>query len=112
MNPVNKAQLKEFAKAFARNRLIHDDWAVSGDDKMEQRNIKIALKGAPRAFTPIARNVREQKRIWQLAQDCYDAAADLAILHADLWNWINKGKFDNSFGLHRRDKPRRYRRAR
>ena len=92
-----------------RNRLIHDDWAVSGENKMEQRNIKISLKGKPKAFNPIDRNVRERERIWQLTQDCYAAANELSILHGDLWNWLNKGEFHNTFGLYRRGKPRHYR---
>lgn len=97
-----------------RNRLIHDDWAVGSGEMMEQLDLRISLKPhqarEAKTFNPIRRKPREKQHIWELAQSCYDAAGDLAILHSDLWRWVKDGEFHNTFGLNRRDKPRRYRR--
>lgn len=97
-----------------RNRFVHDSWAMMDETRWEQRYLRLALKkpqaDQPKSFTPIRRCETTAAAVWETAQAAYDAAADVAILHHDLFHWVKSRKFDDIFGKHRRDKPRAYRR--
>ena len=85
------------------------------ETRWEQRYLRLSLKraqaGEPKTFNPIGRTETTAVAVWGAAQAAYDASADLAILHGDLFHWAKSRRFENMFGRHRRENPRPYRRA-
>jgi hypothetical protein len=96
-----------------RNRFVHDSWAMMDEIRWEQRYLRLALKKAQaderKSFSPIKRTETTAAAIWEVAQAAYDAAADVSILHHDLFHWVKSKRFDDTFGKYRRQRPRRYR---